>query len=154
MFCKTIGKTYWIQRQVIKDIDKSICYQELKQKYQDLNLSKRLVYLKNGLKHFNYNYWEISPGNACPLKNRYIYFLVNNTKMTYEQIGKLIKMSKGGIRKANTEIKKQIREINTTFNDEEILQILQVLLDNNTVLSTIKISESVETISKPDFITG
>lgn len=74
--------------------------------------------------------------------------------MTYEQIGKLIKMSKGGIRKANFEIKNQIREINTTFSDKEILQILQVLLDNNTVLSTIKISESVETISKPDFITG
>lgn len=132
-------------RQVIKDIDKSICYQELKQKYQDLDLSKRLLYLKNGLKRFNYNYWSTSPGSACPLKNRYIYFLVNNTTMTYEQLGKLLQMSKGGIRKANTEIRNQIREINTTFSDEEILQILQILLDNNTVLSTIKLGESVET---------
>ena len=136
---RPLEKLTGYSRQVIKDINKSICYQELKQKYQDLNLSEKLVYLKNGLKHFNYNYWETSPGSACPLKNRYIYFLINNTKMTYEQIGQLIKMSKGGIRKANTEIKNQIREINTTFSDEEILQILQVLLDNNTVLSTIKL---------------
>jgi len=141
-------------RQVLKDLDKSICYRDLKQQYESFNLSEKLQYLKKGLKHFNYSYWDTKPNNFCPLKNRYIYFLINNTKLTYEKIGELVKMSKGGVRKLNTEVKKQIREINTTYSNIEILQILQILLDNNTVLSTINISESVETISKPDFITG
>ena len=81
-------------------------------------------------------------------------FLIQNTNLTYEKIGALVNMGKGGVRKLKSEVTRGLREINTTYSDFEILSILKVLLDNNTVLSTINISESVETNCKPDFITG
>ena len=142
---KPLAKITPYSQQVIYDIKKSICYVDLKNKYDQFDFSQRLDYLKKGIKHFNYDYWKVIPSSQAPLKNRFIRFLIQNTKLCYWEIGDLLQMSAGGIRKANTEIKNGTREINTTYTDFEVLQILRVLLDNNTVLSTINLSESVET---------
>ena len=142
---RPLAKLTHYSEQVFSDIKKSICYKELQEQYEAMPFSEKLGYLKKGIEKYNYDYWSVKPGHAVPLKNRFIFFLVNNTSLTYEKIGNLLHMSKGGIRKANTEIRANVREMDTTYTDDQILEILKVLLDNNTVLSTIKLGESVET---------
>lgn len=148
-FCDTpvkpLAKLLPYSTQVISDIRKSVCYKEISDSYDQLTFPQRLQLFKEGIADFNFNFWNINSGGACPLKNRYIMFLILHTNLTYEKIGILVNMSKGGIRKLKSEVTSGIREINTTYSNFEILEILKVLLDNNTVLSTIKISESVET---------
>lgn len=142
---KPLSKLTPYSQQVFLDLKRGKCYKDIKEKYVQMIFSERLQLLKKGIKKLNYDYWKVKPNASCPLKNRFIDFLIKYSNLNYEKIGNLIQMTKGGIRKANSEIKNGLREINTTYSDFQILQILKILLDNNTVLSTIKISESVET---------
>ena len=130
---RPLGRCLNISREIPQGIIKQETYLDVRETYSKLSFSEKLQMLKEGLKEFNFDVWKISSNSPCPLKTRYIRFLVQKTKLSYSIIGQNIHMSKDGVGQI---IRNMDREVNTTFSDEQVKQILLVLLENNTVLSS------------------
>lgn len=130
---RPLGRILNISREIPQGIIKQETYLDVRAEYNKLSFSEKLSLLKEAIKELQFDVWAINPNGSCPLKTRYIRYIVKHTNLSYYQIGKAIGMTKDGIGRV---MRNNDREVNTTFSDDEIRQILLVLCENNTVLSS------------------
>lgn len=131
---RPLGRVIGYSREVPKSLIQRKTYPEVCALYDKLLFNKKLLLFRKALKFFNFNVWSIKPNGNCPLKTRYIRFLIEKTKISYGRLGDYISMTKDGVARA---VRNDDREVNTTYNDEQIKQILLVIFENNTVLTSM-----------------
>lgn len=128
-------------RVVIRAIKNRETYKDISEIYDQKNFDEKLKILQKAIEYYNIDYFSINPGSSCPLKNRFVLFLIKNTNLTYRLIGEKLKMTKGGIRACYDDIRSHQREVNMDYSDEQILKILKILVGDDAVLSSISLEK-------------
>ena len=129
---RPLGKILNVTKTCISGIAKGTYYKEFYEQYNKLSLSERLKLFDEGLSQFSYDWTKVKCNASCPMKTRYIRYLYK-IGIEKENIYHFFNMCRDSL---NVVLRDKEREVNTSYTDEEIRQILLVLCKNNTVLSS------------------
>ena len=111
-------------RQSLKCLVKRETYQDIAKQYNTLTFSERLQRCTQAIEKYHFKVWENS-NCVCPKKNAYIYFLGRYLKWDNKLLKLYIPLSSSSFYRYRTEVESGEREIDTTFSEDEIKQILK-----------------------------
>lgn len=112
-----------LSRDIIKNIAVKKTYKDCWEQYNKLTFPEQLLLCKTAIDIWKYDFWA-ETNCPCPKKNAYIYFLIKKSNYNYKMVEQLIPMTAGNIRRIKNEVESGKREIDTTYNDEQLKQIV------------------------------
>lgn len=132
---RPLARIYGLSRAPLKGLQRRQTYLEYCSMYDKLSLDKKLIILRCAMRAYGFVYAALDLGYKTPLRNACLVYANNVLKMSRTDMSKVFGITKDSISRGLRLIRSGEREIDTSYQPEEICKIFCALVNDNPVLS-------------------
>jgi group I intron endonuclease len=130
---RPLGKILNLSKDPIISLDERKTYKEITEEYDSFSFEEKINIFRNALYDFKFNPYLIKNGSSCPILWNSWRVYKEKTQKSYPQMSIIFYKTKDMIQKG---VRRVINEkIHCKYSDEELWIILNIIINNNTVLS-------------------
>lgn len=130
---RPLGKILNLSKQPIDSLAERKTYKEITEEYDKFSFEEKINIFRDALYNFKFNPYLIKNGSSCPILWNSWRVYKEKTQLSYPEMSKIFLKSKDMLQKGVKRVKDE--NIQCQYSDEQLWLILNIIINNNTVLS-------------------